>query len=667
MKAYLQEHRASAQLPLRAFVVVAAACLLLACSQEPKTMAGGWSNTETGTSLTGRIILEDGSAAAGAGVLLRPGDYLANDSTDFDSTGYSRSQGSILDGACDSNGYFSFDSVRIGKYALEAREGGQKSALIRFEVDESGGGMQLPAATVRSAGVLTGRVRFSDSVSGSVLVRIFGLERAVVADREGWFTFEGIPEGTYTLYFTSADPFASTAERSELRVDPDSVTDAGETVLLRGLRQGFHISDGFVDLPGVDSTNPLIFENGTFINPLDGAFFWAKASMGRLDLRGTIISYGTDTGSANLSANLLNCTRLINLARISGMKSIPDPVLGSAHGLAAPASGKLSELRPVASEGASLLIREALKATPSKPLVVICGANMTTVASALLLNPSIAERLVIMGAHNGTTNAGDLAALELVSKRARLIEWGRDYVWSNAASLWQGPDVYLTNGLGQLIARHLSSDTTDSIWSHAFYGEFGPAAFLYRRKVWKIARGADFAGAPMLADFAVGSVFDFVDIPAESNDWAAIQAELLSAVNNPAAYHAWALSGGLEGESYSTCSVVKFDTTLQDASGETGYWTKAASWAEYSVQIESTGVYSVEIRHRNAAAAALTLTIPGSMSSGVPTTLDAALPQGGARWDTVTGAISLEAGLRTLRVESTQGAFFLDWIRFRKE
>ena len=36
------------------------AALLAGCAEEePKTLAGGWSNTETGSSLTGRVLRED--------------------------------------------------------------------------------------------------------------------------------------------------------------------------------------------------------------------------------------------------------------------------------------------------------------------------------------------------------------------------------------------------------------------------------------------------------------------------------------------------------------------------------------------------------------------------------------------------------------------------------
>lgn len=51
---------------------------------------------------------------------------------------------------------------------------------------------------------------------------------------------------------------------------------------------------------------------------------------------------------------------------------------------------------PVNSEGAQLIISEAKKCSPDKPLYVCCGAALTNVASALLLDPTISKNIVIV-------------------------------------------------------------------------------------------------------------------------------------------------------------------------------------------------------------------------------------------------------------------------------
>lgn len=51
---------------------------------------------------------------------------------------------------------------------------------------------------------------------------------------------------------------------------------------------------------------------------------------------------------------------------------------------------------PADSEGARLIVVEAKKCTPEKPLYVVCGAALTNVASALLIDPSISRNIVVV-------------------------------------------------------------------------------------------------------------------------------------------------------------------------------------------------------------------------------------------------------------------------------
>lgn len=55
-----------------------------------------------------------------------------------------------------------------------------------------------------------------------------------------------------------------------------------------------------------------------------------------------------------------------------------------------------SDDKAIDSEGARLIIDEAKKCTPQKPLYVVCGAALTNVASALLLDPSISKNIIVV-------------------------------------------------------------------------------------------------------------------------------------------------------------------------------------------------------------------------------------------------------------------------------
>ncbi|WP_346854567.1 nucleoside hydrolase [uncultured Draconibacterium sp.] len=52
--------------------------------------------------------------------------------------------------------------------------------------------------------------------------------------------------------------------------------------------------------------------------------------------------------------------------------------------------------KPVDSDGARAIITEAMKTNEKLPLLVLCGASLSTVASAWLLEPAIADKLTVI-------------------------------------------------------------------------------------------------------------------------------------------------------------------------------------------------------------------------------------------------------------------------------
>lgn len=68
----------------------------------------------------------------------------------------------------------------------------------------------------------------------------------------------------------------------------------------------------------------------------------------------------------------------------------PIPVVKGAE------KGLESTTTPIASEGAKLIIQEAHKATPEKPLYVTVGASLTDIASAWLMDPTISKNIVVI-------------------------------------------------------------------------------------------------------------------------------------------------------------------------------------------------------------------------------------------------------------------------------
>lgn len=65
-------------------------------------------------------------------------------------------------------------------------------------------------------------------------------------------------------------------------------------------------------------------------------------------------------------------------------------------------------ITPIESEGAKIIIHEALMDDRQKPLFVVCGAGLTNIASAYLIEPKIANRITLVWI--GGTEYDDLAS-----------------------------------------------------------------------------------------------------------------------------------------------------------------------------------------------------------------------------------------------------------------
>lgn len=620
------------------------ALALLGCNRDPEPVAGGWTDTETGTKVSG-VIRDEGAAVAGARVSLRPADYLAKDPNQPDSSG--PRQGAILDAVSDGEGRYSFDSVPQGEYLIEAVSG-SRGALIPLGVEDNSDDVELPAAHLSPLGRIRGRVMFSDGAPGAALVRVYGLERAVLADpATGAFTVPEIPAGTLALHVSGLEPFILPVRKGGIQVFAGFAADAGEVILQRKLKQAFHVGDGHVSIPGVDSTNPVVFENGAFANPVDGAYLWAQASRGRLDLRGTIVSYSRDTGDAALQRNLRNCLDLVRIARASGMRGVVDPVAGARHKLEAAPSGRLEDIQPRPTQGGLLLIQEAYRARPEKPLIVISAAGLSTVAEALLRDPAIANRMVIVGAQNDNVNNGDSLAAAVVAKKARLVLWARDYYWSNRTLTRKSADVFPTHRLGEALRNQFLKDTsTAGYWAHAFFGDFGAATYLFNPRVWSSAQGAYFE-APLTP-----APFDYVDIPKVANDWSAMHEEFFAAIARPESYHPFP-AGRLPAGHYGANLRVRPDTAGGQAEAGAEF-TGRGSWAEYRIEVPTGGEWNLEIRYRTDVPAGIQITEAGSGGSTTGNLLPTVEP---ARLNL---GLSLEAGVRTLRLESVRADFRVD-------
>lgn len=218
-------------------------------------------------------------------------------------------------------------------------------------------------------------------------------------------------------------------------------------------------TDSGIDAPHgllpVDERNPVILSNDGTGNWY-GLYSILFANAGGPSLGGIAINssaYATD-----LTDNLAAWQALVTAARDSGLRGIPDPIASVGAPLVRPASGNVDATTANGSDGARLIVDVSARlATPERPVVVAAGGRLTDVADAYLLDPSVADRVVVvaslgagaaMGAPNGEL---DPWADWIVTERFRYVQVSTYYAATldlPSAELGSLPD----NALGDFVA-----------------------------------------------------------------------------------------------------------------------------------------------------------------------------------------------------------------------
>jgi hypothetical protein len=242
-------------------------------------------------------------------------------------------------------------------------------------------------------------------------------------------------------------------------------------------------SDAPHGLLPVDERNPVLLANDGAFDSWQGEYAVLLANSGGPKLAGIIV--GTSPNWPDIGANIAGWRELVGAARMAGLRNIPDPITSIGPPLVRPANNLIEATVPNRSEGA-LLIREASTrlSLPYRPLVVVTGGRLTDVADAYLIDPSVADRVVVvsslgtvsstggaMGAPNGEMDAW---ADAIVSTRFRFVQVSAFY-----------------NQLGDLPASRLSALPVNA---------FGDWMTAKQSKVWAIPQSADQVGILAVGD-----------------------------------------------------------------------------------------------------------------------------------------------------------------------
>ena len=160
----------------------------------------------------------------------------------------------------------------------------------------------------------------------------------------------------------------------------------------------------------VDERSPIVLSNDGGRDNWPGEYAAAFAAAGRLTLAGIIV--GSSPYWPDIDVDLGAWRDMVAAARASNMAGVPDPVVSDRKRLVAPASGIVGDTIPNRSAGALLIVEIAHRlGRPQRPVVVATGSQLTDVADAYLVDPTIAD-LVVVVSSLGHATAVDMAVMD---------------------------------------------------------------------------------------------------------------------------------------------------------------------------------------------------------------------------------------------------------------
>ncbi len=301
------------------------------------------------------------------------------------------------------------------------------------------------------------------------------------------------------------------------------------------------VTDQGVRLKGVGPENPIIYDNDWWFDVFDNNYLWAQASLQEADLRGNIVTRDMWDWDKGYHYTMTRCVKdarkALRIARASGLENIPDITLGSDRVLRAPKSGTISETTAHPSAGSRLIVGEARKASPQKPLLIVAGGPLTTVANALLTDPEIAPNVVVFGlavSYYGY-NGKDGWSTYVVANRARLVEWATRSFWDRdsvftAEHFEVLPDNAFCDEMKRFIRTNLGRANQ--------LGDGAPLVWLYNPNCWRGVKIRRAIWKGKATNFPEGKPGDVLDIPKAKTDLDECRREFFRVLSNPNVYGA---------------------------------------------------------------------------------------------------------------------------------
>jgi hypothetical protein len=154
----------------------------------------------------------------------------------------------------------------------------------------------------------------------------------------------------------------------------------------------------------VDARNPIVLLNDGPSDNWQGEYALLLANGGGPRVAGIVVS--SSPPWPDLQENVDGWRKMVAAARASGLDGIPDPIASVGQPLTPPASREIAATTPNRSEGALFIVEASRRLSlPYRPLVVVTGGRLTDVADAYLVDPTVAERIVVVSSLGSVSDA----------------------------------------------------------------------------------------------------------------------------------------------------------------------------------------------------------------------------------------------------------------------
>ena len=160
----------------------------------------------------------------------------------------------------------------------------------------------------------------------------------------------------------------------------------------------------------VDGRNPTILFGDGYIDNWQGEYALLFAGTGKLNLVGIVVN--TSPAWKSIDELMTGWQAMVDAARKGGLKNVPEVTASTGSVLVKPSDGRIDSTQPTESQGARLILDASSQlAKPYRPLVVVTGVRLTDVASAYLMDPSVADRIVVVSALGSVTKGGGVMGI----------------------------------------------------------------------------------------------------------------------------------------------------------------------------------------------------------------------------------------------------------------